>query len=120
MNEEGSKSVDRSLHQLHASEQSIRQISAIVRSSATLVRQISEAVGQQHEGVSQVTHAVLALSMSTDADLEQLRASSAVTSRVSRAADEVYELVRSYGWSEEGRGLAEGDVLAPARRRDER
>ena len=98
MNEKGSQSVDQSLQQLHASEESIRQITAIVRSSTALVRQISEAVEQQHVGVSHATQAVVELSHTTESNHELLQSSRAVASRVSRTAEEVYELVRSYGW----------------------
>lgn len=105
--EHGAKQIEVSLGQLRASEDSIRQISAIMRNSAQSVRQIAVAVDQQHTGVTQIANAVVELSRTMNSNLAELRSSREVTSLVSTVAEQVAAIVS--GWERLG-NAAEGEA----------
>ncbi|MFL5357566.1 methyl-accepting chemotaxis protein [Archangium sp.] len=102
----GSQRVEASLRQIREFSDQAQQVSAIVRDNASSVRQITAAVTQQDAGIAQITQAVQQLTTVMEQTMAQMHASNEAISVVRNVAEQVSDVVTSYGWSQKAESQA--------------
>jgi methyl-accepting chemotaxis protein len=97
MTDVGSAQVEGGLDKVRTTEESLRQLSQMVKASSTAVTQITVAVSQQNAGFSQIFNAIADLSRSMDQAMDRLEATQdaaetlqSVSAQVSRVAGQYH------------------------------
>ncbi|MCY1018987.1 methyl-accepting chemotaxis protein [Pyxidicoccus sp. MSG2] len=96
MSDRGAAGVETALGPLRTSGERLRELASLSQESATAVRQITEAVSQQHQGVDQLFAAVRELDELTTDTLRHLDAAQQAATAVTQATGQVSQLAERY------------------------
>ncbi len=96
MSDRGAEGVETALGPLRTSGERLRELAALSQESATAVRQITEAVAQQHQGVDQLFAAVRELDELTTDTLRHLDTTQQAATAVTQATGQVSQLAERY------------------------
>jgi methyl-accepting chemotaxis protein len=92
----GAAQVEGGLQKVRSSGDSLHQLSEMVHDSASAVRQITVAVGQQNAGFTQIFTAVADLSNSMEQAMERLESTQVAAQTLQRVTDQVNRVARQY------------------------
>ncbi|MBZ4417894.1 methyl-accepting chemotaxis protein [Myxococcus sp. RHSTA-1-4] len=96
MSDQGVEGVETALAPLRTSGERLRELAALSQESAMAVRQITEAVSQQHHGVDQLFAAVRELDELTTDTLRHLDTTQQAATAVTQATGQVSQLAERY------------------------
>lgn len=96
MSDRGAEGVETALVPLRTSGERLRELAALSQESAAAVRQITEAVAQQHQGVDQLFAAVRELDELTTDTLRHLDTAQQAATAVTQATGQVSRLAERY------------------------
>ncbi|NMO21805.1 methyl-accepting chemotaxis protein [Pyxidicoccus fallax] len=96
MSDQGVEGVETALAPLRTSGERLRELAALSQESAIAVRQITEAVSQQHHGVDQLFAAVRELDELTTDTLRHLDTTQQAATAVTQATGQVAQLAERY------------------------
>ncbi len=96
MTDVGSAQVEGGLDKVRTSEESLHQLSQMVKESSTAVTQITVAVSQQNAGFTQIFNAVADLSHSMDAAMERLESTQEAAQTLQNVSAQVTRVAGQY------------------------
>jgi methyl-accepting chemotaxis protein len=96
MTDVGAAQVEGGLDKVRTSEESLRQLSQMVKESASAVTQITVAVSQQNAGFSQIFNAVADLSRSMDQAMDRLEATQEAADTLQNVSAQVSRVAGQY------------------------
>ncbi|MCP3139891.1 methyl-accepting chemotaxis protein [Pyxidicoccus xibeiensis] len=96
MSDQGAEGVEKALVPLRTSGERLRELAALSVESASAVRQITEAMSQQHQGVDQLFAAVRELDELTTDTLRHLDTTQQAATAVTQATGQVSRLAERY------------------------
>ncbi len=97
MTEQGRRDMERSMDQIRASGESLREMSAVVAESSQAARQIAASVNQQNVGISQITVAIEGLNVAMEKTSNGIRLAEQAAANLSSLSSRVSGVLSGTG-----------------------